>query len=90
MTLFQCYYPAVKNITVTLDEKTAAWARIHAARRNMSLSRFIGELLHARMRESREYERAMRLYLARKPTALSQPGEPYPTRDDVHARRDLR
>lgn len=77
----------MRNFTVTLDENTAAWVRVHAARRNMSLPHFIGELLRSRMRE---YERAMRRYLARKPDGLSQPSEPYPVRDDLHARQDLR
>ena len=49
----------MKNVTVTLDEKTAAWADVHAAKRNMSLSRFIGEVLHEKMGESRGYEEAM-------------------------------
>jgi hypothetical protein len=51
---------AMKNITITLDEETAAWARVHAAQRNVSLSRFVGGLLHQHMRESHEYEEAMR------------------------------
>jgi hypothetical protein len=80
----------MKNVTVTLDEKTAAWARIYAARHNMSLSRFLGELLHARMRESREYERAMRQYLTRRPARLSGTGDRYPSRDDLHDRQHLR
>jgi hypothetical protein len=80
----------MKNVTVTLDEKTAAWARIHAARGNMSLSRFIAELLDRKMRESRDYERAMRRYLAREPARLSRDGERYPTRDEVHERHGLR
>jgi hypothetical protein len=49
----------MKNITITLDEKTAAWARNHAAARDMSLSRFVGELLENTMRESREYRREL-------------------------------
>lgn len=80
----------MKNITVTLDEKTAAWARVYAAKRNMSLSRFLAETLDARMRESREYDRAMRRYLARKPAAISRPTDRYPTRDEIHDRRGLR
>ena len=54
----------MKNITITLDEETAAWARVHAARKNLSLSRFVGELLGEHMREAREYDRAMRGFLA--------------------------
>lgn len=79
----------MKNITVTLDEKTAAWARVHAARRNMSLSRFLGELLHEKMRESREYEGAMRQFFAVKPRNMSA-GKPYPSRDEIHDRKVLR
>ena len=79
----------MRNVTVTLDEKTAAWARVHAARRSMSLSRFLGELLHEKMRESREYEQAMRRFLAIKPRNLSD-GNPYPTRAEVNDRKDLR
>jgi len=29
----------MKKLTVTLDEETAAWASVHAARRGMSVSR---------------------------------------------------
>ena len=56
----------------------------------MSLSRFLGDLLHNRMRESRDYERAMQRYLSKKPRRLSQPGDHYPTREELHARNDLR
>jgi hypothetical protein len=80
----------VKNVTVSLDEKTVAWARLHAARRAMSLSRFIAELLHNTMQESREYETAMHRYLSKKPTRLKSSGSKYPARDDVNDRRNLR
>lgn len=80
----------MKNVTISLDEKTAAWARIYAARRNMSLSRYLGELLHRQMCESREYESSMKRYLSKKPSLLSTPGEPYPTREELHVRDDLR
>lgn len=80
----------MKNVTITLDEKTAAWARSHAAERDMSLSRFVGELLTKTMRDSREYERAMRLYLSKRPVKLKKFGKAYPARDDLHERHDLR
>jgi hypothetical protein len=79
----------MKNITVTLDEKTAAWARVYAAKRNMSLSRFLGELLHEKMHESREYEHAMRRFFAVKPMHLSG-GQPVPKRDELYDRKILR
>jgi hypothetical protein len=80
----------MKNVTITLDAKTAAWARIYAARQDLSLSRFIGELLRERMRESREYDEAMRRYLATPVTALSGPRQRYPSREELHDRAGLR
>ena len=80
----------MKNITITLDEQTAAWARVHAAQQNMSLSRFLGGLLEQRMRESREYDEAMRRFLARAPVRLKRAGRRYATRDELHDRTGLR
>jgi hypothetical protein len=80
----------MKNITITLDEKTAIWARKEAARRDRSLSRFIGDLLERTMRESREYERAMRQYLSREPVPLKRGRGRYPSRDELHDRSRIR
>jgi len=81
----------MKNVTITLDEETAAWARVRAAQRNLSLSRFVGELLEQQMHEAREYEQAMRRYLSRGPfRALKGRAERYPTRDELHDRARLR
>ncbi len=80
----------MKNITVTLDDKTAAWARIYAARKNTSLSRFLGELLHRTMRESREYDDSMQRYLAKQPVDLNRSGAVYPSREELHERASLR
>lgn len=80
----------MKNVTITLDEVTAAWARVHAAQRNASLSRFIGELLQQHMRESREYDEALRRFLARKPAKLKGEREHYPKREELHERPRLR
>jgi hypothetical protein len=76
----------MRNVTITLDDQTIAWARARAAARNMSLSRFVGEVLHQRMRESAEYERSMQRYLARKPVRLRKRGARYPRRDELHER----
>jgi hypothetical protein len=35
----------MKNVTITLDTDLAAWARVEAARANMSLSRYLADLL---------------------------------------------
>jgi hypothetical protein len=80
----------MKNVTITLDERTAAWARVYAAKHNTSVSRLVGEMLQARMREMREYEDAMRRFLARQPVRLKKPGARYPDRDAIHDRTRLR
>ncbi len=80
----------MKNITITLDEKTAAWARVAAAKSNVSLSRFLGELLRERMREARDYDEAMRRYFASTLAIRRQPGERYATREELHDRSRLR
>jgi len=50
----------MKNVTVTMEESVADWARMEAARRNTSVSRLVGELLAEKMRHDDAYERAMR------------------------------
>jgi hypothetical protein len=54
LTRFSCYTalvssPRLRNVTVTLDEDVAQWARIEAARRDTSVSRLLGALLKERM-----------------------------------------
>jgi hypothetical protein len=80
----------MKNVTITLDEKTAAWARVYAARHNTSVSRLVGEMLQRRMHEAREYDEAMRRFLAKPPVRLKRAGKRYPTRDELHDRARLR
>ena len=77
----------MKNVTVTLDAETARWARIEAARRDMSVSKFLRDLLQERMAGSVEYERSKERYLARRGKNL---GGRLPTRDEVHDRAGLR
>ena len=50
----------MKNVTVTMEDQVADWARLEAARRHTSVSRLIGELLAEKMRHDDAYERAMR------------------------------
>ena len=80
----------MKNITITLDPQAAAWARVQAAEQNVSLSRYVGEMLRDKMLHSREYEKAMREALAQKPLDLKGPWEPYPKREELYDRPVLR
>jgi hypothetical protein len=75
----------MKNITITLDEKTASLVRVHAARRNVSVSRYIGEVLQRTMQESREYDVAMQRFLSKKPFLHVDP-QSHPTREEINDR----
>jgi hypothetical protein len=76
----------MKNVTVTLEEDVARWARIWAAEHDTSVSRFLGSILKERMMKDRGYESAMSRYLAREPTPLKKRGQPYPSRAELHDR----
>ena len=73
-------------MTITLDEETAGWARIEAAKSDTSLSRFVGALLRERMESRRAYEQARQSYASRQATFLKPAGSRYPTRDEIHSR----
>lgn len=75
----------MRNVTISLDDETARWARIEAAKRDTSVSRLVGELLRRHMHDTETYERAQRAYTRRASTAISADGT-YPTRDEVHSR----
>jgi hypothetical protein len=79
-----------RNVTITLDEETARWARLEAARRDTSVSRLVGELLRDHMQAEAGYEAAMAAYLARPATRLRDRPSPYPRRDELHDRAGLR
>ena len=76
----------LKNVTVTLDEETARWARVQAARRDTSVSKLLGEILRAEMQEEAQYEVARQSYLAQKPAIHRRRGEPLPPREELHDR----
>lgn len=78
----------LRNITVTLEEHVARWARLEAAKQETSVSRLLGRLLEERMDQENGYERAMRRALHRKPF-LNTDGR-YASREEVHDRSYLR
>ncbi len=80
----------MKNVTITLDEEVARWARILAAKNDTSVSRLLGEMLRERMLAEANYEAAARQFLSLQPRALSDGDEPYPDRDELHDRAGLR
>lgn len=80
----------MKNVTITLEEEVARWARVRAAEKNTSVSRLVGELLRQQMKDEQTYGTAMRRYLSRKPKQLKQHGDSYPDRTVLHERGRLR
>ncbi len=74
----------MKNVTVTMEESVAEWARLEAARRNTSVSRLIGEMLAEKMRHDDAYERAMREALEFRTWGRST--GPYLTDDEMYDR----
>ena len=80
----------MRNVTVTLPGEVARWARVRAARDNLSVSRFLGELLRNAMDQESSYETAMQEYLGGAIVALKAPGIPYPGREELHERSLLR
>ncbi len=79
----------MKNVTISLDEDTAAVARLEAAMNGLSVSPRIGDLLRRHIAESTDYEAAMRGYL-QAPPFKSKSGTRLPRRDELHDRPGLR
>lgn len=80
----------LKNVTITLDEETARWARMEAARRDTSVSRLLGEMLREHMDRDDAYEIARAGYFSQDPGFHRRPGQTLPTRDELHERDRLR
>jgi hypothetical protein len=86
-TIFVKHYNCVmKNVTITLDEDVARWARIRAAERDTSLSRLVGELLREKMAAEETYQAAMQQYLSQPSVELKSRIAKYPKRQELHER----
>lgn len=79
----------MKNITISMEDAVASWTRVAAAKREQSVSRFVGELLRERMEADEAYERAMQAFLTTPPTAGGA-GRALPSREERHDRAGLR
>jgi hypothetical protein len=77
-----------QNMTITVDEDVARWARIRAAEENTSVSRLVGDLLRDHMRQRQRFEQARRQFQALRSRVISS--APYPTREELHDRAGLR
>jgi hypothetical protein len=75
-----------RNVTVVLDAEVARWARLAAAEHDMSVSRFLGDLLKEHMLAGGSYQTAMREAIREKPLSSKWTGR-LPSRDEIHERR---
>jgi hypothetical protein len=75
-----------RNITITLDEGTARWVRVEAAKKDISVSRYLAEVLAESRKRAEGYEAARERFIARPPRPLRAPGDPLPTRAELYDR----
>jgi hypothetical protein len=79
----------MRNVTVTLDEEVARWARVWAAKHDTSVSRMLGELLRDKMEQEDAYWKAFEEWKAIKPWPILM-GAPRSEREEIYAERDER
>ncbi len=75
----------LKNVTITVSEEAAAWARKKAAEENTSVSKLVGRLLESQMKMGDEYKRAHRRW--KKIHSLPVDAANRFSRDEAHERR---
>ncbi len=72
----------MKNVTITMEDAVANWARIEAAKRNTSVSRLVGEMLGEKMQRTDAYQRGMHDWQT-KDRSWSSDGQRYPQRESL-------
>ena len=87
--MFKLLRQVMKRVTITMEQCVLEWARIKAARENVSVSRYLGNLVEQARTRDTMYERAMRAALKFKPLPFSKQIR-YLDRDDARCRADVR
>lgn len=83
----------MKNVTITLDERTLEWIKEAAAGEGKSLSRYLSDMARRQLPKAQAYEAARISFMERaraQKVPLTKPGEKLPTRDEIHDRPVLR
>jgi len=75
----------LKNVTITVPEEVAGWARRKAAEENTSVSKLVGRMLERQMRMSDDYHRAYQRW--KKVRSLPIDAANRLSREEVHERR---
>jgi len=76
----------LKNITITVNEDVALWARRKDAEENTSVSKLVGQMLENQMRASDDYWRAYRRWKRMSPVKGIDAARRM-SREEAHARR---
>ena len=76
----------LKNVTITLREQTALWARRQAADANMSLAEYVGSILDEQMRRADSYQEAKRAVLNMKDFDFGGDSSKRAGREEIQAR----
>lgn len=76
----------LKNVTITLTEEVALWARRKAAEENTSVSKLVGQMLEEQMRRSDEYWKAYETWKKIKPIKGVDASQRW-SRAETHERR---
>jgi hypothetical protein len=76
---------ALRNITITVEENVAHWARRKAADENTSVSKLVGRMLEREMRLNHDYWRAYERW-KQIPAVRGIDAKPKLTRDELHER----
>lgn len=76
----------LKNITITVSEEAARWARRKAADENTSVSKLVGRMLEDKMRQTDEYWLAYERWKKIKPIPGIDAAHRM-TREEAHERR---
>lgn len=76
----------LKNVTITVSEEAARWARKKAAEEGTSVSRLVGAMLENQMRLTDEYWNAYEKWKQLEPIPGLDAAN-RPSRDEAHARR---
>ena len=74
----------MKNVTISLDDALVAQARVAAAKQGKSLSRFVSELVEARVGRTITQKEALRQFLAGPSLHILDENGKAPSRDDLH------
>ncbi|HKK17558.1 MAG TPA: hypothetical protein VJ952_02660 [Opitutales bacterium] len=76
----------MKNVTITVDEDVARWAKVWAAKHDTSVSKMLGGELREKMERERSYDRSMKRYFAKPARPLKSQKARYPKRESLYER----